>query len=180
MLCSSHIIFAVPYFFHLFQILKIITCFSKDKSLRLLKILWLKKFPFLLKYFSYTVYYIWMKAKVLITQSCPTLWDPIDCSPPDSSVHGILWTRILEWVAISSSRVSFWPRDQTWISSITGRFFTTELPGKLSFFLSLSLSLYIYINTYTYVHNIHTYSLQLNTEYLLNSSLYGWVCFIKK
>ena len=39
-------------------------------------------------------------------QSCLTLWDPMDCSPPGSSVHGILQARILEWVAISSSRGS--------------------------------------------------------------------------
>ena len=44
------------------------------------------------------------------TQSCPTLCNPMDCSPPGSSVHGILQARILEWVAISSSRGSFWPR----------------------------------------------------------------------
>ena len=43
-----------------------------------------------------------MDAKSL--QSCPTLWDPIDCSPPGSSAHGILQARILEWVAISFSR----------------------------------------------------------------------------
>ena len=36
-----------------------------------------------------------------VTQSCPTVCDPIDCSPPDSSVHGILQARILEWIAIS-------------------------------------------------------------------------------
>ena len=35
--------------------------------------------------------------------TCPTLGDPMDCSPPDSSVHGIFWARILEWVAISFS-----------------------------------------------------------------------------
>ena len=39
--------------------------------------------------------------KVLVTQLCPTLCDPIDCSPPGSSVHGIFQARILEWVAIS-------------------------------------------------------------------------------
>ena len=39
---------------------------------------------------------------MLVTQLCPTLCDPIDCSPPGSSVHGILQTRILEWVAIPS------------------------------------------------------------------------------
>ena len=43
---------------------------------------------------------------VLVAQSCPTLCDPMDCSPPGSSVHGVLQTRILEWVAISSSRGS--------------------------------------------------------------------------
>ncbi|CAN0514516.1 unnamed protein product [Rangifer tarandus platyrhynchus] len=48
-----------------------------------------------------------------VTQACLTLWDPMDCSPPGSSVHGILQARILEWVAISSSRVSSPPRDRT-------------------------------------------------------------------
>ena len=43
---------------------------------------------------------------------------------PDSSVHGISQARILEWVAISSSRGSSWPRDWTWVFCITGRFFT--------------------------------------------------------
>ena len=46
-------------------------------------------------------------------QSFPTLCDPMDCSPPGSSVHGIFQARILEWVAISSSRGSSRPRDQT-------------------------------------------------------------------
>ena len=48
----------------------------------------------------------------------------MDCSPPDSSVHRILWARILEWVAIPFSRGSSWPRDQTRVSCITSRFFT--------------------------------------------------------
>ena len=62
--------------------------------------------------------------RVLVTQSCPTLCDPMDCSPPGSSVHGILQARILEWVAIPSSRVSPWPRDGTQVSRIAGGFFT--------------------------------------------------------
>ena len=45
-----------------------------------------------------------MKVKVLLAQSCLTLHDTVDCSPPGSSVHGILQARILEWVAIPSSR----------------------------------------------------------------------------
>ena len=52
-------------------------------------------------------------------QSCLALCDSMDCSPSGSSVHGILQARILEWVAISSSRRSFWPRDQTHISYVS-------------------------------------------------------------
>ena len=51
-------------------------------------------------------------------QSCPTLCNPMDCSPPGSSVHGILLARILEWVSMSSSRASSRPRDQTCISCL--------------------------------------------------------------
>ena len=51
------------------------------------------------------------KVKVFVTQSCLTLCNPMDCSPPDSSVHGISQGRILEWVVISFPRVSFQPRD---------------------------------------------------------------------
>ena len=60
-------------------------------------------------------------AKLL--QSCPTLCNPMDCSLPDSSVHGVLQARILEWVAMPSTRRSSPPRDQTHISyvSFTGR-----------------------------------------------------------
>ena len=68
-----------------------------------------------------------------IAQSCPTLWDPLDCSPPGSSAHGISQARIREWVAISSSRGSSRPRDRThisWISCIAGGFFTAEPSGK--------------------------------------------------
>ena len=53
----------------------------------------------------------------------PTLRKPMSCSPPGSSVHGILQARILEWVAMPSSRASFSPRDRTGVSyvSVTGR-----------------------------------------------------------
>ena len=53
--------------------------------------------------------------------------DPMDYNLPGSSVHGILQARVLEWVAISSSRGSSWPRDLTWVSDVSciGRFFTT-------------------------------------------------------
>ena len=61
---------------------------------------------------------------VLVTQSCLTLCDPMDYSPPGSSVYGILRARIPEWVAMPFSRVSSRPRDWTWVSSTVGRVFT--------------------------------------------------------
>ena len=48
-----------------------------------------------------------------LPQLCLTLCDPMDCSLPSSSVHRLLQARILEWVAMPSSRESFWPRDRT-------------------------------------------------------------------
>ena len=56
--------------------------------------------------------------------SCIWLCSPMDCSPPGSSVHGILQARTLEWSAISFSSGFSWPRDWTQVSCIAGRFFT--------------------------------------------------------
>ena len=63
--------------------------------------------------------------KVLVAQSCLTLCNPVDCSPPGSSIHGILQARILEWVATSLSRGSSWPRDWIPVSCIAGRLYVT-------------------------------------------------------
>ena len=69
-----------------------------------------------------------------LLQLCLTVSDPVDCSLPGFSVHGILQARILEWVAMPSSRKSSRPRDQTSISCIVsclaGRFFISEPPAK--------------------------------------------------
>ena len=65
----------------------------------------------------------WWQLCVLVAQSCLTLCNPLDCSPPGSPVPGILQARILEWVAIPFSRGSSWPRDWTCISWTAGRFF---------------------------------------------------------
>ena len=61
---------------------------------------------------------------VLSAQSCLTLCDPMDCSPPRFFVHGIFQARTLGWVAISFSRGYSWPRGQTQASRTVGRFFT--------------------------------------------------------
>ena len=68
-----------------------------------------------------------------LLQSCLTVCNPMDYSPPDSSVHGIFQARRLEWVAMPSSRGSSWPRDQIHVSCVActaGRFLTTEPPGS--------------------------------------------------
>ena len=68
-----------------------------------------------------------VRAKSL--QSCPSLWDPMDCSPPGSSVHGILQARTLEWVVMPSSRGSSRLKDLThtsYVSCMAGGFFTTS------------------------------------------------------
>ena len=77
---------------------------------------WLFLFP----YFSLFP----LKVKVLVSQLCPTLGDPMDCSLPGSSVHGILQARIQEWVAIPFSRGSSQCRNWTQFSCIVSRFLT--------------------------------------------------------
>ena len=58
------------------------------------------------------------KKETEVAQSCPTLCNPMDCSPPGFSVHGIFQARVLEWGAISFSRGSSQPRDRTLVSCI--------------------------------------------------------------
>ena len=65
-----------------------------------------------------------LEVKVSVTQSYLTLSNPMDCSLPGSSIHGILQARISKWVAMPSSRGSSPSRDRTQVSHIVGRFFT--------------------------------------------------------
>ena len=66
----------------------------------------------------------------------------MDCSPPGSSVHGVLQARKLAWVAITFFRVSSWPRDWTWISLITGRFFSVWATRKAAMTKNQFLKIY--------------------------------------
>ena len=79
--------------------------------------------------------HIWWFSHQVMSNSC----DPMGCSLPGSSVHGILAARILEWIAISFSRESFPPRTQTQVSTLQADSLSTELQGKL---------IYIYIYNY--------------------------------
>ena len=76
------------------------------------------------KLVAYTSIFNPPRLLLLVTQSCLTLCNTMDCSLPGSSVHGILQERILEWVATPFSRGSSWPRDWTWVSCIADRFLT--------------------------------------------------------
>ena len=70
----------------------------------------------------YECVYIYVRVKVLVTQLC--LCDPMDCSPPGSSICGILQAGILEWIAMPFSKGCSQPRDQTWVSHMAGKFFS--------------------------------------------------------
>ena len=66
----------------------------------------------------------------LVGELCPTLCDFMDCSPPDSSVHGIFQANILEWVANAFSRGSSWPKDWTYVSALHADSLQSEPLGK--------------------------------------------------
>ena len=87
-----------------------------------------------------------------VTQSCATLCNPIVCSLPGSSVHGIFQARILEWVAISFSRRSSQLRDWTQVSRIAGRCFTlwATREAHIQLHMLCLLFLHTHLNTLFY------------------------------
>ena len=97
-------------------------CFSPRSNLWVIFITYCNHSTFTHHHFAISLGdHMCLSAKSL--QSCPTLSDPIDCSLPGSPVHGILQARILNWVAIHSSRGSSWPRGWTcvfYVSCIGG------------------------------------------------------------
>ena len=95
-----------------------------------------------------------------VAQLCPTLCNPMDCSQSGSSVQGIFQARVLEWVAISSSKGSSWSRDQTHVSwspvspVLGGRFFTAEPLGKpVYMYIFICVCIHIHIYIYMHMHN---------------------------
>ena len=69
---------------------------------------------------------------------------PVDCSPPGSSVSGVLQARILEQVAISCSRGSFWPSNWTWVSCLAADSLPSEPPGKPYIYISFPFNIYLF------------------------------------
>ena len=89
-----------------------------------------------------------------VTQSCPTLCVPMDCSLPGFSIRGIFQARVLEWIALSFSRRSSWTRDQTQVSCIAGKCFTAllsetpfyEQPSSLTWFTTRVSFFFFWLN----------------------------------
>ena len=108
------------------------------------------------KWLSYTYK---VKVKVKSLKSRQTLCDPMDCSPPGSSIHGILQTRTLEWVAISFSRGSSWPRDRTRVSRVVGRCFTIWATREVHTYI------WVYIYIHILFHILFNYGLSQESEY---------------
>ena len=120
----------------------------------------------------------------LVAQSCLTLCDPMNCSLPGSTVHGIFQAKVLEWIAISFSGVSSWPRDQTHgscVSCIAGEFLTCWAIGeaiswpyvRVYFWTSESFPL-IYVSifmpvSYYFDHYVVVVSVQFNCSVVSDS-----------
>ena len=84
-----------------------------------------------------------------VAKSCPTLPDPMDCSLPGFSIYGILQARILGWVPIPFFRESSWPRDQTQVSHISGRFFTIWATREaLTFYITFQFPSYTFFTVF--------------------------------
>ena len=96
---------------------------------------------------------------------------PMDCSPPGSSVHGILLARILEWVAMPSSKISSWPSDRTWVSCIAGRLFTVWATGEAVEAHMVNTTLYFStVHTILYLWTNIIHSLLLFSHWVLSDS----------
>ena len=83
--------------------------------------------------------YLLSESEGEVAQSCLTLCGPMDCSQPGFSISGILQARMLEWVAISFSKRSSWPRDWTQVSCIVGRRFTIWATRQVLYLLSMTI-----------------------------------------
>ena len=98
------------------------------------------------------------------------------CSLPGSSVHGILQSRILEWVAIPFTRGSSQPRDQTWVSHIASRFFTVWATreaqlwlGTFSFNLDLNIMKNWRIKGKKFLYKFHFILIPISHSYITNN-----------
>ena len=105
-----------------------------------------------------------------VAQSCPTLCNPMDCSLPCSSVHGIFQARVLEWVAISFSRGPSRPRDWTRVSRIVSKHFTVWATREVQVinFVSRCCSMMLFNDAVKFFNKIDIFSKLM--------SIFVWAC----
>ena len=110
-------------------------------------------------YFVYKCIYIY----VCVAQMCPTLCDPMDWSPPCSSVHGLLQGRIVEWIAMHFSRGSSQLRDWTQVSCIAGRFFTVWATWEaLQVCIIITITLSLFFNLILHINKFISRGIQIS------------------
>ena len=124
-------------------------------------------------YFSYRL--CWSE----VAQSCPTLCNPMECSLPGSSIPGILQAGILEWVAISFSRRSSQPRDQTWVSRIAGRRFTIWATREATDYVRLVLIAFFREGTSYLENSCDNFRCFNTTKWLLIKAVHFLSCVWK-
>ena len=106
----------------------------------------------------------WMSSLIVLSHSVMSnSWNPIDCSLPGSSVHGILQARILEWFAISFSRGSSGPRNQTRVSCIVSRVFTDWTTRE------------VWLNEFNFA--VHSQKLTINVIWGINTNYLGIIMY---
>ena len=108
---------------------------------------------------------------MLVSQSCPIFCNPMDCSPPGSSVHRILQVRILEWVTIPFSRGCSPPRDWTWVSCNADRFFTVWATKENHIYMYKECSDYCTITLISHASKVMLKILQARLQQYLNWEL---------
>ena len=111
----------------------------------------------------------------LLTKSCPTVWDPLDCSMPSSSVHGVFQAKTLERIDISYTSGSSWPRDQThvsWILLLLGHQESPLFPIPVPFFI-LSFAWKPLPTILAWPHSYRSSKSQLRTHLLGKLSVIG-------
>ena len=116
---------------------------------------------------------IYLSCMRVVSRSVATLCDPLDCSLPGASVHGILQARILKWVAVLSSRGSFQPRDGTCVSCIGRQIlyhWATWEACITHAYAHIHRRIYIYVCIYT-----HTY---MYVYYINNIDIFTKIVFL--
>ena len=127
------------------------TCLEQGEDGRYYVEFFCKKYAFLLSSLSSVICPYQYVCMYLVTQACPALCGPVDCSPPGSSVHGILQARILEWVAMASSRGPSWPGigpASLMSPALAGGFFTTSATWEVC----ISVWMYFYLFYHPVIH----------------------------